>query len=201
MGNKYLFTGRDPSKVSLPGAIVNYPLIETEAIPFKVDALGEYDGLIFTSRMAVEAFSAQYKIEPTQKIFAVGPNTRRDLEALGYEVDYIPEIPQSEYLAKFIERSKMGKLLYPTSDISDNRLSLLPNVTTVVAYITKPISQPKVSLNDYSGIIFSSPSTVDSFLSIYDIIPSDLEIYVYGQKTAERLKEVGYTGNIQLIKL
>ncbi len=197
----YLFTGRDPGNINLPGRIVHYPLIKTAPIDFEIENVGQYEGIIFTSRMSVSVFCGRYRIGDGQKILAVGPNTKKELEELGYRVDYMPDIPNSEELARLIIGLSIGQLLYPTSDISDNELSHLRNVKTFAVYATTPLSQPRVSLGDYAGVIFSSPSTVDSFLNIYGLIPSNLKIYVYGKKTAERLRKKGYKGDIEVIKV
>ncbi|MBU2591714.1 MAG: uroporphyrinogen-III C-methyltransferase [Nitrospinota bacterium] len=198
---RFLFTGLDPGNVRVQGRIVHYPLIKTEPVDFKVSYINSYGGIIFTSKMGVKSFCSRYRVGTEQKIVAIGPHTKRELEELGYKVDYIPEVSDSDELARLIKGLKIKNFLYPSSDISDNKLHALKNVTRVITYRTEAIRQPKLNLQDYDGVIFSSPSTVDSFFKIYNRLSKHLVIYVYGKTTAEKLKGKGYEKTVQNIKV
>jgi len=75
------------------------------------------------------------------------------------------------------------QILYPCSDISDNALHKLKNVQPKIIYKTEFIKQPKINLTNFKGIVFSSPSTVKSFLNLYKKIPNNLICYVFGKHT------------------
>lgn len=198
---RFLFTGLDPGNVRVQGRVVHYPLIKTEPVDFEVSNVGSYGGIIFTSKMGAKSFCNRYRISPEQKIVAIGPHTKRELEELGYQVDCLPEVSDSDELARLIKGLKIKSFLYPSSDISDNKLHLLKNVMRVITYRTEALRQPKLNLKDYDGVIFSSPSTVDSFLRIYNRLPKHLVIYVYGKMTAEKLKGKGYEKTVQVIRV
>ncbi len=180
--------------------------------------LQEYDAIMFTSKSAVNSFFSQ-SIPPlkgvpegrgmsivdcrrpgecvgNQQIFSIGHETAKEINKSGYRVDYIAEKPDSDSLAELVKQKKYKKILYPCSDISENVLHTLENVYPKVFYKTEFIEQPEIDLTDYKGIVFTSPSTVSSFLNIYKFIPKHLICYVLGKHTKKTLDN-----NVNIINL
>jgi len=191
-----LFTGLEPYRCLVPGKIVHYPLIEIQPIEFTVTP-EIYGGVIFTSKQAVRAYCRKYRILPGQTVISIGPSTTRELKKYGSAVNYMPDVPDSDGVKELIERLKLKKLFYPCSSLSRNALHDMKNVETVVVYRTVDKKQPRLRLQRFSAIVFSSPSTVKSFFRIYKSIPKSMVVYVYGKHTAATLK--GY--HVQTVPL
>ena len=198
---RILFTGMDPFNCNVSGRMIHYPLIETEPMEVEMDSLNKYDAVVFTSKTAVRAFCKNYNIENQMKIIAIGPYTKKELELYGYKVDYVPKIPDSDVLVKLIKDLNFRNILYPCSNLSHSKLLELSNVEKKIIYKTKTKTQPKLDLSDFSGIVFSSSSTVKAFFDIYNEIPKELVIYVYGKHTEGELLKKGCRDNVQTIQI
>ena len=121
-------------------------------------------------------------------ILSIGPETAKEINRFGYKVCHIPEKADSDSLVELVKQTNFKKILYPCSNISQNALHKLKNVYPKIFYKTEFIKQPKIDLSDFTGIVFSSPSTVSSFLRIYKTIPKHLVCYVFGKHTQKKLE-------------
>ncbi len=198
---KILFTGLNPFSCKLPGKIIQYSLIETEIIAADFRNIDEYQAIVFTSKTAVKAFCIYNKINKEQKIIAIGPHTEKELGRYGYQVDYLPQTADSGTLAFLIKKLGFKKVLYPCSNISNNALHRLKSITKIIVYKTKPRLLQKVDLKLFSGIVFSSSSTIDAFFKIYNKIPENIVVYVYGRHSAKKMKEKGYEQTVQTLQV
>ncbi|MBA3052307.1 uroporphyrinogen-III C-methyltransferase [bacterium] len=198
--DKVLFTGLDPFNAIVPGKIFHYPLIEILPLDFSVD-VSKYDGFVFTSKQAVKIFLSRYPVPAGKKIISIGSYTSKEIIRFGYRTDYESPSADSDILSEFIKRLKFKKLLYPCSNLSDNKIHGISQVETKIIYRTKYKFQPKIVLKQFAAVVFSSASTVEAFLKIYKKIPRHLVIYVYGKHTAEKLYKRGYEKNVQAIQI
>ncbi len=198
---KILFTGLNPFSCRVPGKIIHYPLIEIEMITAKPGKINNYSAIVFTSKVAVEAFCRYNKIKKKQKIIAIGPHTEKELKKKGYQIDHMPQTADSDDLAFLIKKLRFKDVLYPCSNISNNALHKLKNVISVIVYKTKLRPLSKVALKLFSGIVFSSSSTIDSLFKIYNKIPDNIIDYVYGKHSAKKLKEKGYEQIVQTLQI
>ncbi len=189
--DKYLFLGLDPWTCPLNQSVVHYPLIEIEYLKLKKIELSQYDAVLFTSKNGVKSILDNYSVK-NKKIIAIGKQTQKTIEDYGYKVNYLPRTADSVSLAELIKKHRFHKILYPTSQISDNALHQLKNVDVKVFYKTKFRKQPKVDLSMYAGLVFSSASTVQAYFKIYKNIPKHLQILVYGDFVAAELAKRGY---------
>lgn len=189
---RLLFTGLDPSRLRFKQQLVPFPLIKTEAIAdIQVD-IEKYDALLFTSRSAVRYFLKNHSVHPNQIVFAVGPHTADFLIENGISVDFMPDIYDAEHLAPIVETKNCKSILYPCSQLSDNKLHRLVNVSPVPFYRTVMPEQTECpELDFFNGVIFSSPSTVDAFFKLYESVPASLIFYVYGKSSLNRLLSYG----------
>jgi uroporphyrinogen-III synthase len=213
---KILYTGLTPDYAKYNEKIIHYPLIKVIGIELPEMDLQEYDAIMFTSKSAVNSFFSQ-SIPPFLKgvrgissppflkgvrgIFSIGHETAKEINKFGYRVDYISEKPDSDSLAELVKQKNYKKILYPCSDISDNALHKLNNVHPKIIYKIEFVDQPKIDLSDFKGIVFSSPSTVKSFLKIYENIPENLVCYVLGKHTEKALLNAGDARIIKKIKI
>ena len=196
---KILFLGLDPWSCKMNRQLVHYPLIEIRELKTKLPKLSRYDAIVFTSKNGVRSILSKHTLK-AHKIIAIGQHTKRTVESYGYKVDHLPKRPDSESLAELIRAAKFKKVLYPVSQLSNNVLHRLKNVEAKVVYRTKFKQQPKLDLKNYSGLVFSSASTVKAYFKIYQNIPGHLQLFVYGDHVAAELKKKGYT-NVQALPL
>jgi uroporphyrinogen-III synthase len=189
---RILYTGLDPRHIQLPGRVHHVPFIRV--VPLSPDNPPDttaFDGIIFTSQQAVEAFFRTHRPTSRQQVFAIGPVTSRALHARGIRKITIAPRHDSDSLAELIATAPRCSLLYPCSNRSNNILHSLDTVTPVVWYRVENRLQKPFDLSSYYGIVFSSPSTVHSFLATFTQLPSDTILYVLGEKTRNALLNNG----------
>ena len=186
---RILYTGLDPTAFRHYGRIVHQPMIETEAVEADLDLTG-LDGVIFTSRTAVQTVLARVSLRQLNalRIWAIGPRTARELADAGVRDVARPPRPDSDSLADCLPA---GTWLYPCSDRSRNRLHALPGVRPVVCYATRSRVTEPLPLDRFQGVVFSSPSTVEGFLTAHPAIPPHLTVYVMGRFTRRRVEAAG----------
>ncbi len=195
---RVLYTGINPYNSKVTGEIFQYPLIKTEPCHCSIDP-SQFDGFIFTSKNSVRHFLSKYQLNSNQKIFAIGNVTKKELVNYGIKTDYMPEVADSDHMVELINQLDFNNLGYPCSDKSHNGLHQLKNVTPITCYNTLAIQQDKIDLNNFDKIVFSSGSTVEAFFKIYDEIPKQIRIHVYGKHSLKALKNKGVTNDIQTI--
>lgn len=194
--------------------VIAFPTIEI-ADPDSWDAcddaiinLGNYDGVFFTSKNAVEKFlgritainSETRNILASRRIFAVGETTEAVLKEAGIPVAMTPEIYSAEELVSALSEEEIaGKhFLFPKSNIGKailpNALRLLDAVVDeVVVYQT--ISPKQVDLDairnalaaqEVDVVTFFSPSSVRNFIQMMGTKCLDTTaIAVIGPSTAK----------------
>ena len=75
---------------------------------------------------------------------------------------------------------------------------LLPGkIVSLISLKNQANSYNDIDLSLFSGIAFTTPEQVDSFLEIFGQISSRLVLYAYGKATAEKLREKGYNATTQ----
>lgn len=199
---KYILnTGLKPKNYGITGNILHQPLIKIERIDYEAD-LNSFETILFTSPVAVNIFIKDHRVEDikNKNIISIGPGTSSALEKYELKPDFVPSKYDSETLIEEIDIEKFGKIIYPASRISKNKIHNLEEVTTVYIYDTKPQKVETIPIRRIGGIIFSSPSTVDSFIDNYKEIP-DVDIFVFGKFTEERVNNYKEGLNVQTIPL
>jgi len=148
---------------------ISLPMISFSIVSESLDFEG-CDTLMFTSKQAV--ISAE-KIDPNWKKYptvAVGPATKKQIEALGGRVIYYPSTFYGKNLSRDIVRYfKEKKLLYlRPQQVSFDTKRYLENAGVVlqeqVIYETSCLTYPQEEAPSKGAIIiFTSPSTVECF--------------------------------------
>lgn len=178
--------------------------------------LHDYDFVVFTSKNAVEWFLKRLTLFEKfdelkkKKIISIGKSTQEKLYQLGLKVDFIPEKFNSESLIegllKFIPSG--SKVLLPQSKIGRNIIETRLNeaginVKRVEVYDVdipdlNDIENEIILLNkkDVDLYVFTSPSTYENFLKIFDIKDpqnffNDKLIAVIGPTTRKHLENYG----------
>lgn len=197
---KILFTGLNPEHCKVRGKIVHYPLIEIDNLNFTVEKLNSYDAVLFTDKTAVNIFFKKHPILKSQKFIALNRYIKNQIENYGYKVDYQPIAADYDNLAELINKLNLKSILYLCLALRYNRIHNIKNVEIKEAvYKTRYKIQPKLNLQEFSGIVFSCNSTVDAFFNLYNSIPQNVVIYVYEKNTVKKLAAKGYTDNVQII--
>lgn len=163
------------------------PAVWRRQIPDKTDAW------IFTSKKAVKALKPvvrELKIPPN--IFAVGSKTGEKLEKLGLKVT-IPNEFNAASLAQKMQGLELKNAVHFCGNLKAVDLNKLlgaeTKLTSVEVYRTK-LKTHKVNTDQYDGIVFMSPSAIDSFMK-ENSIESKTVVFCIGPTTEEAAQEAG----------
>jgi uroporphyrinogen III methyltransferase/synthase len=183
-----------------------------------IEALAEFDGVIFTSPNGVSHFverAAARGAGPAafaaKDVYAVGEATARALAAHDIAVTAMPERFNSADLVETIGRADLSgkRYLFPTGNLTPPSLAdalqkMGASVETVVAYDTAAPAHENVAefyamVRDgkVSWITFTSPSTVGNFAKIFTggragTVRTMSRIAVIGPTTAHAAEEAGF---------
>jgi len=203
---RILYTGLTPPSPNSDELIIHYPVIEIlpracddKNIAHIIRNLHKYSHVIFTSKTTVRIFCqlidcAAFK---DKVILSVGKATSLALVEAGVKVNFTAEREQAEGILDVFRRMNLDKanVLWPHSDrarttIGEYLSSRRVEFDDVVFYETQmKQTEVKVPFEKFDVIVFTSPSTVDGFLSIYGVIPSDKEIRCIGPITEKHLQK------------
>lgn len=157
---------------------------------------GENITVIFTSENAVEIVFSKINIKPNWKIFCTSGTTKHAL------LNYIDE---SVIVGTAHNASTLADIILENTTINfciffcgNQRLNTLPdkllnnavNLEEIIVYET--ISSPKKLEETYKGILFFSPSAVESFFSV-NKITSDIVLFSVGKTTTKAVRK--FTNN------
>ncbi len=196
--------------IKLGATPIIFPLIKVEAInkeklksTYQSD---EFDWIIFTSSVAVQFFFNTIKKEDIKaKIAVVGTSTKKEVEALGLNVDFTPSAATAKKLVKEIPVTKDEKILIPRSEIAGKGVIAIlekrkVNVTEIATYSNTPIKYSKEEVEkvleqNINVISFTSGSTVDSFMSLiraYKIKLTEEKLVSIGPSTTSMIKKLHF---------
>lgn len=169
------------------------PALWRSDVPEKVDAW------IFTSKKAVKAVSpAILDFELPRHIFAVGAKTGEKLEELGLKVS-IPEEYTAKALAAMMQQLELQNVVYFCGNLKAANWNRLlgdeVNLTSIEVYNTKLTSHKMSDLDDFDGVVFMSPSAVESF-SEQNTISNEMQVFCIGPTTGEAAQEAGINNTI-----
>lgn len=151
------------------------------------------DAWIFTSKKAVKAIKPMIKdlIIPNH-IFAVGSKTAEKLEELGLEVT-IPDEYNAIALAGKMKQLELKEVVHFCGNLKAADLSKLlgdsANLNSVEVYRTKQTAH-KINTGDFNGIVFMSPSAVESF-SEQNSVTENTQVFCIGPTTEQAANEAG----------
>jgi len=152
--------------------------------------------IVFTSMNAVEAVIAALKnTKPTWEIYSMGGTTKQLIENY-FGVDAIKGIGRdAQSLAKQIIDANEKDVIFFCGNIRRDELPHLLNekniqVKEIVVYETSLI--PQKIVKDFDGIVFFSPSAVESFFS-NNTVNALTTLFAIGETTAITISK--YTNN------
>ena len=108
--------------------VIQFPTIEIQPIDVNsayINAVNEYDWIVFTSINAVEIFYERLRENRkdvrafgTSKICAVGPKTVEALNRIGIQPDFVPSHSRGSTIAAEIGDVRDKKILLPRAKIA-----------------------------------------------------------------------------------
>lgn len=202
---RIFYVGLDPTRFRGKGVVTHCPLIKIVARPFE-EVSGAFathplwTDIILTSREATSLFFAYaQEIELWKKRFVViGEGTKERLLSFGPYAYRMAEKACAEAVASLLGE---GYFFYPHSSgaraVIAEALRPLPH-TSCVLYETRmhrPAILPKIE--KYDQIVFTSPSTVQAFVTIFGALPQDKELTAIGpitQKSVDKFLRAAHNG-------
>ena len=151
------------------------------------------DAWIFTSKKAVKALKPVVNdLEIPKHIFAVGSKTAEMLEQLNLEVT-IPDEFNAVSLAKKMKDLDLKHITHFCGNLKAADLSKLlgddKKLTSIEVYRTK-LAVHEVDTSKYDGIVFMSPSTVESF-SEKNTVNGSTQVFCIGPTTEQAAHDAG----------
>lgn len=164
------------------------PALWMSKVPAKTDAW------IFTSKKAVKAVSPKIdELEIPHHIFSVGAKTAEKLEALGLNVSF-PEEYNAANLATMMQELELKEVVHFCGNLKAENFNKLlgdsVNLSSVEVYQTKLTGHKMNDLNDFNGIVFMSPSAVQSF-SQQNSVSKNMQVFCIGPTTEAAAIEAG----------
>jgi uroporphyrinogen-III synthase len=166
--------------------------IQDEAVTQRINELASQEiTVVFTSMNAVEAIADQLKTVPYWKVYSIGNTTRKLIEE---------KLPASQLVATADNAERLGVQLIDDGVramvffCGNIRRDELPNkfrseggtVEELVVY--KTIETPSPLDKEYDGILFFSPSAVQSFFGA-NTISTKTHLFAIGKTTAEAIRQ------------
>lgn len=211
MSKRILYLGLDPTHFKTSGEMTHWPIIHILPRPLTdpsvYHALKDFDlysHILITSKSAV-AILHQYLplmgipwhtwVDKTT--VAIGQVTAMHLKACGITSLQIAQQETAEGLIEVLKELpslEKAYVFWPHSSQSrpviKNFLEAYPiRHTTCILYDPKPLlPQVLPNLENFDEIVFTSPSTIDAFFSIFGEFPQHLCLTTIGPITADYLK-------------
>lgn len=207
---KILYLGLEPPQEN-PN-VVHFPVIQinprschSHDIKQAFSNILEYTHFIFTSKTAVRIFYQlvkQFEIDEKKinqtSIIAVGQSTAQSIKTYGKKnADYIAKQECAEGIIDILKTIKLEQthFFWPHSSGARNVITnfFIENkiaLTECLLYDTIPIQMTSLpSLESFNEIIFTSPSTVSSFVNLFGKIPKDKKLTCIGPVTQSYLNQ------------
>jgi uroporphyrinogen-III synthase len=156
--------------------------------------------VIFTSANSVEAVKGYLKKEDNWftvnwKVFCIGGKTKEALSSFIHADNILATADYGKDLAEKIVETGVKEVVFFCGNKRRDELPAMlkdagVNVHEVVVYET--IETPVVATDDVHGILFFSPSAVQSFFSVNQL-KKDVVCFAIGQTTADSI--TGFTDN------
>ncbi len=198
-------------------SVIEFPTVEIapptsfDSLDQVVQAVSEYQWLIFTSTNGVKAFFERLAMAGKDAralarvgIAAVGDSTAADLAAHGITPDLVPEKFLSSALLPLLEQDQRG-IRTAVIRAEDGREELIQElrrrggqVDLAVAYRTCPVAGDPAQLAGADAVTFTSASTVDNFFhALGDTALNGTRLASIGPTTSEAIRKHGRAPDVE----
>jgi uroporphyrinogen-III synthase len=209
---RILYLGLDPSHYSSTTAeITHYPIIEISPRPLEDSLIqqaflqfAQYSHVIFTSKSSVKIicdYAVQMGFLPSiweeKKIISVGRVTANHLSLRNISSHFIAKEETAEGIIELLQEISLENafVFWPHSSQARPLIRDFLNNHSIL-HIACPIYDPKISsfatliqLEEFNEIVFTSPSTVDAFLRLFNQFPIHAKLTTIGPITARYLRD------------
>lgn len=153
--------------------------------------------VIFTSANAVNAVAEKLLFQPKWKVFCINGKTQNTIEKLFSKTEILDSSPTGELLAeKILQQHNTRHIVF---FCGSKRLNTIPDALLKAGYYLQELVVYETNLNpvlfdeNFNGVIFFSPSGVESFFSV-NKISKETVLFSIGPSTTKALKR--YSENI-----
>ncbi|GFH39934.1 uroporphyrinogen-III synthase [Pseudolactococcus insecticola] len=181
--------------------LLSVPLIEIEAVAFDESAFTGLTWLILTSQTPLTYLSLVFLSH--KKIAVIGDETKKAVEKLGLNVDFVSAQPTKKALVQGFGQIQAGdSVFYPKSNLADDFIDRqLPNVTSQVVYqnlLPKPAAETlKMAVKQAKTVFLTSPSTWQRFkASLPDADLTEFDFYTQGITTQKMVQKAGFSAQM-----
>jgi len=182
--------------------IFHYPMIFTSGIDMTIDP-NIYNYIIFTSKNGVKYFlkNISTSINRDIKFICIGKKTAEVLKKNKFNPDIVVRRNYSKFMCDEIKNmgiSKNKKLLLIQGNLAKKELyeclSESFNIDHKIVYTTNPVLKKADDLtekiiNENTYVVFTSPSTFNSFIDKYNLKNKIISI---GDTTTDHIRERGF---------
>jgi len=207
--NKWLYTGTDLTYFKEKGDVVHNPMVKIEELPLTNDQerlihnVKAFDRVFFVSPHAVhQFFKALFKrgldarVLFSSHINSIGPSTSKALKEYGLVVAPVSDTNSAKGFIDHLKAMKVKEesILLPCSDrglsyVSNELLLLNNEVHEFKIYRSVlPDNAVRHNLDDFHGIVFTSPTAVHHFFKLHAQLPDEMVLKARGQLTYEVLQ-------------
>lgn len=200
---KYLLSTRPLAKTIIEEAAAKNIIIEelsfidtypiaSETVVLRIKQLAAQDcTVVFTSMNAVEAVAAHTQNVSGWKVYCIGNTTKKLVQEKLSSAVIVATAENAQRLAEQVVDDGIKKAVFFCGNI---RRDELPNklrseggeVEEIVVYET--VEKPSALTKEYNGILFFSPSAVNSFFK-NNKVPQQTQLFAIGKTTAETLRQ------------
>jgi len=182
--------------------IVHCPLIEIiprDSLDVNLSVLDQMTHLIFTSKNGVKILFEKVATQLCESkiCVSVGSSTTKSLQERGMKNIITASIETAEGVVQLLQKNHQPEFFYFWGHAAKARPIIVEGLTQMrakflhcVLYdtIVRP-PKTEIYLNDFAEIIFTSPSTVEAFLQIFDSFPKRAKLTAIGPITSKFLKK------------
>lgn len=182
--------------------IFHYPMIYTLGVDINIDP-NIYNYIVFTSKNGVKYFlkNVSTSINCNIKFICIGKKTAEVLKSNNLNPDIVVRRNYSKFMCNEIKNmgiSKNNKLLLIQGNLAKKELfkclSESFDIDHKIVYTTNPVKEKIDELNEKidnenSYVVFTSPSTFNSFIDKYNLKNKIISI---GNTTTDHIRDRGY---------
>ena len=218
--DKWLYTGFSVNDWQKDENIVHTPLINieevsiTDSLKSAINNINQYHRIVFTNRYSVQYFfdvlfelGLDVRHLGSVKIDCLGKSTSEALRNRGLLIQpFALEETSSAMLQKYKESEILNEnILIPGSDqinsvLREGLIKLGNQVDKLEVYQkVRNHSIVKQNIDQFKGVIFTSPQEIEIFKEVYGEIPQRLQIKATGSRTRSSLEqEKGFSKNSEI---
>jgi uroporphyrinogen-III synthase len=146
-------------------------LLEFKAVAF--EKLPEADWLFFYSSKGVQFFLQQAALPEQLKLATIGPGTARQLEALGYQPDFVGQGPPEVVAAAFLRIATQQSVVFVQARHSRKSIQIIlgQRVAGIDLIVYDNVPRPLLVREDTDYLIFTSPLNFETYRQCNRIYP------------------------------